>query len=66
MEFKICCWLLTVGGEGGSTKINLLTVVDGRRGERVEKLKCSGLLTNSKEEGGLKKTKLLTVDDCRD
>ena len=28
--------LLTVGEEGGSTKVKMLTVVDGRRGGRVE------------------------------
>ena len=28
--------LLTVGGEGGCTKVKMLTVVDGRRGGRVE------------------------------
>ena len=39
--------MLTVGGEGGCTKRKMLTVVDGKRGGRVEKQKCSVLLTKS-------------------
>ena len=39
MTSKIVDGVLTVGREVGLRKNNLLTVVDGRRGGRVEKMK---------------------------
>ena len=59
--------LLTVGGEGGSKKVKMLTVVDGRMVGRVERENIKVLLlTIGGGEGGLKKTKLLTVVDGRE
>ena len=58
--------MLTVRGEGGSTKVKMLTVVDGRRGGRVESKKVKILVLKLVGEGGLKKTKLLTVVDARE
>ena len=49
-----------------STKVKMLTVVDGRRGEKVESKKVKILLLKLVVEGGLKKTKLLTVVDARE
>ena len=53
--------LLTVGEEGGSKKIKMLTVVDVRMGGRVERENIKVLLLTIGGEGGLKKTKLFTV-----
>ena len=58
--------MLTLGGEGGSTKVKMLTVVDGRRGGRVKSKNVKVLLLAVKGEGGLKKIKLLTVVDGRE
>ena len=58
--------MLTVGGEGGSKKVKMLTVVDGRMGGRVERENIKVLLLTIGGEGGLKKTKLLTVVDGRE
>ena len=44
----------------------MLTVVDGRRGGRVESKNVKVLLLTVKGEGGLTKTKLLTVVDGRE
>ena len=44
----------------------MLTVVDGRRGGRVESKNVKVLLLTVEGEGGLKKTKLLTVVDGRE
>ena len=55
--------MLTVGGEGGSKKVKLLTVVDGRMGGRFERENIKVLLLTIGGEGGLKKTKLLKVVD---
>ena len=52
---------MTVGGEGGSKKN-----VDGRRGERFESKNVEVLLLTVEGEGGLNKTKLLTVVDGRE
>ena len=41
--------------------MKMLTVVDGRRGGRVESKNVKVLLLTVKGEGGLTKTKLLTV-----
>ena len=57
--------MLTVGGEGGSKKVKMLTVVDVRMGGRVERENIKVLLLTIGGEGGLKKTKLLTVVDGR-
>ena len=58
--------MLTVGGEGGSKQVKMLTVVDGRMGGRVERENIKVLLLTIGGEGGLKKTKLLTVVDGRE
>ena len=57
---------MTVGGEGVSKRVKILTVVDGMRGGRVESKNVNILLLTVEGEGGLKKTKLLTVVDGRD
>ena len=44
----------------------MLTVVDGRKGGRVESKNFKVLLEKIVGEGGLKKTKLLTVVDGRE
>ena len=44
----------------------MLTVVDGRRGGRVESKNVKVLLLILEGEGGLNKTKLLTVVDGRE
>ena len=58
--------MLTVGGEGGSTKIKMLTVVDGRRGGRVESKKVKVLLLPGEGEVWLRKINLFTVVDGRE
>ena len=58
--------MLTVREEGGSTKVKMLTVVDGRRVGRVKSKKVKLLVLKLVGEGGLKKTKLLTVVDARE
>ena len=45
--------------------MKMLTVVDGRRGGRVESKNVKVLLLAEEGEGGLKKIKLLTVVDGR-
>ena len=55
-----------LGGEGESTKVNMLKVVDGRRGERVLNKTVKLLLKPVEGKGGLKKTKILTVADVRE
>ena len=52
-----------VGGEGGSIKIKMLTVVDGRRGGRLESKNVKVLQLPGEGEVGLRKIKLLTVVD---
>ena len=52
MEFKICCRLLTVRGEVGCKKIKMLTVVDGRRGERVGSKNVKVLLLTVEGKAG--------------
>ena len=54
---------MTVEGEVGSTKVKMLTVVDGRGGRRVESKTVKVLLLPVEEERGFKKTKLLTTVD---
>ena len=53
--------MLTVGGEGGSRKVKMLTVVDDRRGGRVERKNLQVLRLTVERKLGLKKTKLLTL-----
>ena len=52
-----------LGGEGGSIKIKMLTVVDGRRGGRLESKNVKVLQLPGEGEVGLRKIKLLTVVD---
>ena len=52
MELNFYRRLLTIGGEGVSKKIKMLTVVDGRRGERVGSKNVKVLLLTVEGKAG--------------
>ena len=57
--------MLTLGGKGGSKKVKMLTVVDGRREGRVESKIVKVLLLIVEGVGGLNKIQLFTVVEGR-
>lgn len=56
---------MRVGGEGGSKKVKIMTVVDGRRRTRVESKLVKFLLLIVEGVGGLNKIQLFTVVEGR-
>ena len=54
--------MLTLGGEGGSTKVKMLTVVDGKRRGRVESKNLKVLLPKLGGGGRVEENKI--VDGC--